>query len=424
MPRTALIVDDSRTALVSLGRVLQGQGINVDMVESGSEALDHLRGNAHHGVIFLDHMMPGMDGFETLAALKSNPRTAAIPVVMYTTKDGDAYMGQAISQGAIGVLHKPVNPAELSVILQRVDRLRSSTGEAGISPTGLPRAAVTGVIDVPAEFQSVAPATPTAAMSRSKATVTASTETRAPASRTPQIRKWLVRTLLGIVLLLPAAWYYQRYQQSNHQRLELSAEIERLRSERLAQVEALAVQVANEKAARPDSQNRRAMLDVLAWALNLRGQYDFGVEPLNDARANQLRELVARLAAAGYQGTVRLETRVGEFCVARDDQGAYRLPENNLPFNRCEVLRYPPAQAEYLGRRQSPAFTRFLAQQNDGPVRIEILTHGSSRPVMSYPDLASTQTAGDWNKTARLNQRVDVVLVPAPSPSPLSGCQL
>jgi len=77
MPRSALIVDDSRTAQVALSRLLKEQGIAADTVESGPEALNYLRSNGP-GVIFLDHMMPGMDGFETLAALKSNTRTASI----------------------------------------------------------------------------------------------------------------------------------------------------------------------------------------------------------------------------------------------------------------------------------------------------------------------------------------------------------
>ena len=154
MPRSALIVDDSRTALLALGRLLKGQGIVTDMVESGPEALDHLRSNTP-GVIFLDHMMPGMDGFETLTAVKGNARTAVIPVVMYTSREGDAYMGQALQLGAIGVLQKPVKPEELAQILERVDRLRSQQAAtataarlaAGPAP-GRPSAAVTGVIHV------------------------------------------------------------------------------------------------------------------------------------------------------------------------------------------------------------------------------------------------------------------------------------
>src|ERR1051325_2582850 len=85
--RTALVVDDSRVALMSLARLLKAEGMMVDMVESGPEALAYLRLNPPPAAIFLDHMMPGMDGFETLRAIKVNPTTASIPVVMYTSKE-------------------------------------------------------------------------------------------------------------------------------------------------------------------------------------------------------------------------------------------------------------------------------------------------------------------------------------------------
>ncbi len=414
MPRSALIVDDSRTALAALSRMLQAQEIHVDTVESGPEALNHLRSNADPGVIFLDHMMPGMDGFETLTALKTDARTAAIPVVMYTTKEGDAYMGQAISQGAIGVLHKPINPAELSMILQRIDRLRVPSAVINTPSAGQRRTAVTNVIDVPGEFRTAAPGT-TSSNDSSQTTVTnGPASTYVHPTRFTRIRQRAGLALLGIVLLLPAAWYYQRSEESDRQRLQLRAELEQLRNEQQTQAEARAIQAEAESSARTDGQHRKALLEALAWALNLRGQYRFNEEPLNDARASQLRDLVARLGAAGFQGGVRLETHVGEFCVMRDDQGTYRLPGDNVPFSRCEVLHYPPAQAEYLGRRQSPAFARFLAQQGDGVVRITVVSYGSSRPLVPYPELSNVQSASEWNQIARLNQRVEIVLVPAP----------
>jgi outer membrane protein OmpA-like peptidoglycan-associated protein len=67
-----------------------------------------------------------------------------------------------------------------------------------------------------------------------------------------------------------------------------------------------------------------------------------------------------------------------------------------------------------LGERQSPAFARYLAQLRDAPVQVAVVSHGTSRPLVRYPDLAGVQTAGDWNQIARLNQRVEMVLVPAP----------
>ena len=114
------MVDDSRVALASLSRMLKEHGLAVDTAESGSEAIDYLRMNLHPSVIFLDYMMPGMDGFETLRVLKGDPRTSRVPVVMYTSTEGESYMGQALSAGAVDVLRKPIDPMELMRILRRL----------------------------------------------------------------------------------------------------------------------------------------------------------------------------------------------------------------------------------------------------------------------------------------------------------------
>ena len=434
MLRSALIVDDSRTALVALSRLLKEQGIAADMVESGPEALDYLRSNSP-GVIFLDHMMPGMDGFETLAAIKSSARTVAIPVVMYTSREGDAYMGQALVLGAFGVLQKPVNPHELGQILKRVDQLRtpptappesarttSSQGTylparpAGQAQTA-PRAAVTGVIHVPPEFRKPSP----------DSDAQSASSRRAPESgrEKPSARYFsrfpLLRALLVVILLLPGAWYFERYQQAEHMRVQMQRENLELRAEQRAAHDSAEVRENNQQRANLDTQQRlgqqesRELLATVAWALNQHGQYRFSDEPLGDVRLAQMRELIARLATAGFKGTVRLETHVGEFCLMRDELGNLRLPSDGLSIDRCEVVTYPPAQAVQLGQRQSSAFARYLAERRPGTlIQMTVVSYGTDHPLVSYPDIASVQTAGDWNQIARLNQRVEIVLLPAP----------
>ena len=66
--KTALIVDDSKSARVVLKRVLETHDLDVDTTESAEEALDYLIGN-RPDVIFMDHLMPGMDGFEAVSAI-------------------------------------------------------------------------------------------------------------------------------------------------------------------------------------------------------------------------------------------------------------------------------------------------------------------------------------------------------------------
>ena len=111
--KRALIVDDSKSARVVLSRMLQKYGIEVDTAESAEAAIDYL---VHQSpdVIFMDHLMPGMDGFQAVQAIKNNPRTATIPIMMYTSQEGELYVGQARALGAVGVLPKLVKPVDVS----------------------------------------------------------------------------------------------------------------------------------------------------------------------------------------------------------------------------------------------------------------------------------------------------------------------
>lgn len=105
MVRNALIVDDSKSACRVLEGLLEKHRIQASSVHSAEEALEYLR-TAKPDVIFLDHNMPGMDGLQAVKIIKSNPSTAAIPVLMYTTKEGEVYLGQARALGAVDVLTK------------------------------------------------------------------------------------------------------------------------------------------------------------------------------------------------------------------------------------------------------------------------------------------------------------------------------
>ena len=116
----ALIVDDSKTSRVVLRKMLAKIGIDVDMVESGEEALEYLNDN-HPSMIFMDHMMPGMDGFATVKAIKADTEKATIPIVMHTTKQGDIYVGQARALGAVDILTKPASSKELQRVLDQVE---------------------------------------------------------------------------------------------------------------------------------------------------------------------------------------------------------------------------------------------------------------------------------------------------------------
>src|SRR5580704_16698932 len=114
--KRALIVDDSKSARMFLSRILEKYELDVDTTETAELAIDYL-GHHRPDVIFMDHLMPGMDGFQALQAIKNNPQTATIPIMMYTSQEGELYLGQARALGAMGVLPKQVRPVDVSKVL-------------------------------------------------------------------------------------------------------------------------------------------------------------------------------------------------------------------------------------------------------------------------------------------------------------------
>jgi CheY-like chemotaxis protein len=118
--KRALVVDDSKSARAFLSRILERHEISVDAAESAEAAIDYLTRN-RPDVIFMDHMMPGMDGFQAVQSIKNNPRTATIPILMYTSQEGDLYLGQARALGAEGVLPKQIKQADVTKMLYQLE---------------------------------------------------------------------------------------------------------------------------------------------------------------------------------------------------------------------------------------------------------------------------------------------------------------
>ena len=91
------------------------------------------------------------------------------------------------------------------------------------------------------------------------------------------------------------------------------------------------------------------------------------------------------------------------------------MPEPTTPIADCEVIDYTAEQATTLGRRQSPAFSRYLVTQSNmrAPVQVEVVSHGNERPLAPYPNVSTLRTAGEWNSIASRNQRVQIAIVPS-----------
>lgn len=142
--KTALVVDDSFTAQAVLKKLLLQFDYHVDTRNSGDEALNYLTSNKPD-VIFLDHIMPGMDGFQVLRTLKNDPKLAHIPVIMYTSQAAKKYTSEAIALGATGVLSKQVNTEVLSQMLDRAEQ--QLTNQELVMDYGFAEDNLSGLID-------------------------------------------------------------------------------------------------------------------------------------------------------------------------------------------------------------------------------------------------------------------------------------
>ncbi|SEP13959.1 response regulator [Aquisalimonas asiatica] len=116
----ALVVDDSRLARVALSKLLGRRGIEVDVAGSGEEALEYLRTQAPD-VVFLDYMMPDMDGMEAARAIQALPERDPLPLVMYTSQDTDDDRLRAHELGVCGFLPKPTSEDALDAVLADVE---------------------------------------------------------------------------------------------------------------------------------------------------------------------------------------------------------------------------------------------------------------------------------------------------------------
>lgn len=112
-PQGRVLVIDDEDDIRELCRVnLEFEGLQVFDAANGPAGLD-LAARHHPDVIFLDLMMPEMDGWEVLRRLKEDDATAQIPVVLLTARTGEADQMRGWQEGILEYVSKPFNPLSL-----------------------------------------------------------------------------------------------------------------------------------------------------------------------------------------------------------------------------------------------------------------------------------------------------------------------
>ena len=107
-----LIVDDSPTEVHVMQKALERHGYKTAAAADGAEGIKLAR-EMRPDLIFMDIVMPGMNGYQATRTLANDPKTSSIPIVMVTSKGQETDRIWGLRQGAIDYMVKPVSPDQL-----------------------------------------------------------------------------------------------------------------------------------------------------------------------------------------------------------------------------------------------------------------------------------------------------------------------
>ena len=141
----------------------------------------------------------------------------------------------------------------------------------------------------------------------------------------------------------------------------------------------------------------------------------YGESPFSGARIDAVQALFARLVAAGFRGTVEVRSISGRFCL-QGTGDTVSLPAADLGYLKCDQIGNPVDVGGIAGR-ESVAFANMLSAQQShgrGAFEVQLATGGADEVVTPYPLVSTQLTAGEWNRAAAANNRVEVRTHPPP----------
>ena len=442
--KRALVVDDSKSARVFLSRMLEKYQIDVDSAESAEQAIEYLTHHRPPDVIFMDHLMPGMDGFEALTAIKNNPRTATIPVLMYTSQEGELYLGQARALGAVGVLPKQIQPADVSKVLHQLHLLPERRGaeplgarlgpaapdSLGEAPSG--RSLSDGALrEQFAELRRALIATLDGHASRTEAELRGMLEQTLArravfdgSAARPARWGWIVAVIAGII----AGESLYIAHRDAVQRAALASEVAQLDTALAsasgtsspqsgvspsASSATFGAAESGPAASAPQVPAPRTGALSLSQgaAAPIVEVVPFGESPLGGSRLDVLRQVFDRLTAEGYHGTVDIEVFPGRFCMTGDPSAGYALAPDAMAYSQCTVVAPDPNASASSPERYPVGFADLVSSfraGSHGTAGVRVEPGDASSTIVAYPPVTDSLTAGEWNRAASANNRIEI----------------
>ncbi|EAT11269.1 response regulator [Bermanella marisrubri] len=436
--KTALVVDDSKLARYVLREMLLEHQIKVETAESAEEALGILSA-LKPDVIFMDHMMPGMDGFQAVQVIKSDPSTAKIPIMMYTSKDEGVYINQARALGAVGVLPKKLKPVQLekvlrqlSLIPQKVSQTESDSASAALAKQEASRAAEQQAHIIANTQHSLDELARSASEDLEKDSMRKlfrqlfieqrdtikqdlhSLLREMVSQLEPTVRDLSSRNVfwhkivLATLLFVAAAFvFFDSGEQPQDNFEPLKAVIDK----QSKAISDLKDAVASTSVQNLEPNNSESLVDIrtLEWALNQNNQVGYQQTLNSPAYQNYLSEMVAQLSDQGFQGSLVIKFHDGNFC-ERSNAGTPSLLDSTESVLQCDTSpEYAIGQSVEF--KQLDDFVRRLDDQYVA-IYLSAIEMGTQYTLEDYPVPSANVTSKEWNRIAAKNRRLEYELIP------------
>jgi hypothetical protein len=136
----------------------------------------------------------------------------------------------------------------------------------------------------------------------------------------------------------------------------------------------------------------------------------YGEIPFDRGRLEVLRELLAKLEAQRFHGVVKITSLSGLFCLSGNSNDGFTPAGASVLASKCDVVGNPFEESLSGQQRQSLAFANLIAgvrQRTAGAITVAIENGGSAHPGTPYPARNESLTAGEWNRAAAANNRVE-----------------
>ena len=121
-----LIADDEEVIRLFVARILEDMGHTYSFAVDGQDCLSKLSDGAHYDLVFLDLVMPRMDGEQTLRKIRES--YPDLPVVMESVQDDEDAIRELLQEGATAYLTKPVTPDGIRDVVTKIGEMLGDKG--------------------------------------------------------------------------------------------------------------------------------------------------------------------------------------------------------------------------------------------------------------------------------------------------------